>query len=115
MISDPMAQGLAGMATTGSPRQPMDRSALRDMVNASADYTSGAQMHPRFYAPASDPAFFPVAAPVNVQQDGTGGARYGLRVRMPIPVSVEASSTQANGRLIRGRGTSGSFAGGASA
>lgn len=114
MIADSMAQGLAGMSKTGSPRQPMDRSALRDMVNASADYTSGATMHPRFYAPASDPAFFPVAQPNAVQNDGTGGARYGLRVKMPIPVSVEASSTQANGRLIRGSGTGGSFAGGAS-
>lgn len=114
MIEDSMAVGLAGMARTGSPRQPMDRSALRDMVNASADYTSGATMHPRFYAPASDPAFFPVARPVPVQ-DGTGGARYGLRVNVAAPISPEAGPTQANGRLIRGRGTSGSFAGGASA
>ena len=115
MTEDSMAVGLAGMSSTGSPRQPMDRSALREMVNASADYTSGAQLHPRFYAPASDPAFFPVATPNAVQADGTGGARYGLRVKMPIPVSIEASATQANGRLIRGKGTSGSFAGGASA
>jgi hypothetical protein len=114
VIEDSMAVGLAGMSSTGSPRQPMDRTALRDMVNASADYTSGAQMHPRFYAPASDPAFFPVARPNPVQNEN-GGARYGLRVSMPVPVSVEAGATQANGRLIRGKGTSGSFAGGASA
>lgn len=115
MIEDSMAVGLAGMASTGSPRQPMDRSALRDMVNASADYTSGATMHPRFYAPASDPAFFPTAARPSAQVDGTGGARYGLRVSVPVPISPEAGPTQANGRLIRGKGTSGSFAGGASA
>lgn len=115
MIEDPMAVGLAGMASTGSPRQPMDRSALRDMVNASADYTSGATMHPRFYAPASDPAFFPTAARPPVLKDGTGGARYGLRVAVPVPISPEAGPTTANGRLVRGRGTGGSFAGGASA
>ena len=114
MIEDSMAVGLAGMSSTGSPRQPMDRAALRDMVNASADYTSGAKMHPRFYAPASDPAFFPTAHPAPVQ-DGTGGARYGLRVSMAVPISPEAAPTQANGRLIRGSGTGGSFAGGASA
>lgn len=114
MTEDSMAVGLAGMSSTGSPRQPMDRSALRDMVNASADYTSGATMHPRFYAPASDPAFFPVAQPNPVLQDGTGGARYGIRVSMAVPISPEAAPTQANGRLIRGSGTSGSFAGGAS-
>ena len=111
MIADSMSEGLAGMSSIGSPRQPMDRSALREMVNASADYTSGAKMHPRFYAPASDPAFFPVAQPNNVQNEN-GGARYGLRVSMPVPVSIEASATQANGRLIRGRGIHGSFGAG---
>lgn len=114
MIEDPMAVGLAGMASTGSPRQPMDRTALREMVNASADYTSGATMHPRFYAPASDPAFFPATARVQVQNEN-GGARYGLRVNVPVPISPEAGPTTANGRLVRGKGTSGSFAGGASA
>ena len=113
-MADSMAEGLAGMAKTGSPRQPMDRAALRDMVNASADYTSGATMHPRFSAPASDPAFFPTARPDNVQHEN-GGARYGLKVNVPIPTLPEAGPTTANGRLIRGRGTGGSFAGGASA
>jgi hypothetical protein len=113
VVADSMAEGLAGMSSTGSPRQPMDRSALRDMVNASADYTSGATMHPRYSAPASDPAFFPTAARPAVQNEN-GGARYGLRVAMPIPSLPEAGPTTANGRLIKGSGTGGSFAGGAS-
>jgi len=112
-MADSMAEGLAGMAKTGGPRQPMDRAALRDMVNASADYTSGATMHPRYSAPASDPAFFPTARPQNVPNEN-GGARYGLRVNVPIPALPEAGPTTANGRLIRGSGTGGSFAGGAS-
>lgn len=109
MVADSMAEGLAGMSSTGSPRQPMDRSALRDMVNASADYTSGATFHPRYSAPASDPAFFPTAARPQVMTE-RGGARYGLRVAMPIPVLPEAGPTTASGRLI-GKGSS--FAGGA--
>lgn len=113
-MADSMAEGLAGMAKVGSPRQPMDRAALRDMVNASADYTSGATMHPRYSAPASDPAFFPTAARPNVMNEN-GGARYGLKVNVPIPALPEAGPTTANGRLIRGKGTGGSFAGGASA
>ena len=114
-MSDSMAEGLAGMSSVGNPRQPMDTSALRDMVNASADYTSGAISHPRWSAPASDPAFFPTAARPATQIDGRGGARYGLRVNMLTPSLPEAGPTTANGRLIRGSGTSGSFAGGASA
>lgn len=112
MVADSMAEGLAGMSQIGNPRQPMDRSALRDMVNASADYTSGATMHPRYSAPASDPAFFPTASRPNVLNEN-GGARFGLRVAMPIPALPEAGPTTANGRLIRGNGTGGSFAGGA--
>lgn len=111
-MEDSMAVGLAGMAQTGGPRQPMDRSALRDMVNASADYTSGATMHPRYSQPASDPAFFPTARPANVPNEN-GGARYGLKVNIPIPALPEAGPTTANGRLIR-QGGGGSFAGGAS-
>jgi hypothetical protein len=113
VVADSMAQGLAGMSSIGNPRQPMDTSALRDMVNASADYTSGATSHPRYSAPASDPAFFPTAARPATQIDGTGGARYGLKVSMPIPSLPEAGPTTANGRLIKGSGTGGSFAGGA--
>ena len=113
-IADTMAQSLAGMASTGSPRQPMDRSAMRDMVNASAEYVGGTTLRPRAHALATDPAYFPVSTPNNVLKE-PGGARFGLRVRMPVPVSMEASATQANGRIVRGRGTRGSVAGGASA
>jgi hypothetical protein len=83
------------------------------MVNASADYTSGATMHPRNYAPASDPAFFPTAARPNVMNEN-GGARYGLKVNIPIPALPEAGPTTANGRLIKSAGTGSSFGGGAS-
>lgn len=103
-----MAVGLSGMAQTGNPRVPMDTGALADLVNASANYASHAIMHPRFYQPANDPAFFPTARPANVPNEN-GGARYGIKVNMNPPISPEAGPTQANGRVIRGRGTTQSF------
>jgi hypothetical protein len=109
MAEDPYAVGLAGMAQTGNPRIPMDTSALADLVNASADYASHTIMHPRYSAPADDPAFFPVARPVNVLKSENGGARYGIRVPMDVRVAPEAGPTTANGRIIRGRGTGQSF------
>lgn len=113
-MADSMAEGLSGMAKTGSPRTPMDRAALEGLVNASADYTSGATNHPRFSQPVTDPAFFPVNSRPNVLNEN-GGARYGLKVNVPIPSLPEAGPTTANGRLVRGQGTGGAFAGGASA
>jgi hypothetical protein len=114
VTEDPMATALAGMAQTGNPRVPMDRAALQGLVNASADYTSGATMHPRFSQPVNDPAFFPTAMPKPMLQE-KAGARYGLRVNMNPPVLHEAGPTQANGRTVRGRGTGGSFWGGSAA
>jgi hypothetical protein len=113
-IEDTMAVGQAGMAAmgAGNARQPMGRDALATLVNASANYTSGAILHPRFTQPAGDPAFFPTAQPQNVLQE-KGGARYCCEVNLPAPTSHEAGPTQANGRIIRGRGTGGSFWGGA--
>lgn len=110
--NDPMAEAISGMASTGNPRQPMDRDAVATVVNGSADYTSGAQMHPRYSQPANDPAFFPTARPAP-QQLEPGGARFRLEVPISIPALPEAGPTTANGRLIGSAGTGGSFAGGA--
>jgi hypothetical protein len=101
-----MAIGLAGAAASG--RAPIATDVIKTFVNTSAQATTHGLSHPRFSLPANDPAFFPTAQPQNVLQ-GRAGARYGIRVRMPIPVSPEAGATQANGRVVRGRGTSGSF------
>lgn len=105
---DPMATGLAGAAQSGSPRAPMSYDAIKTFVNQSAQGTSHGQEHPRFSLPANDPAFFPTARPEPTLL-GPAGARYGLKVKVPIPVLPEAAPTQANGRVIRGRGTGGSF------
>jgi hypothetical protein len=110
---DSMAIALGGMAQTGNPRIPMQSEAVQQMVNASADYTSGATMHPRFSQPVNDPAFFPTARPEPVLL-GPAGPRYGIRVNMNPPVLAEAGPTTANGRQVGGGGgTSASFAGGA--
>jgi hypothetical protein len=104
-----MGEALSGMAQVGGARQPMDRSALEGLVNASADYTSHAISHPRFSAPANDPAFFPVARPQNVLMGENGGARFGIRVQVSPPIMPEAGPTTANGRLVGPKGRSGSF------
>lgn len=106
MAEDGMASGLAGMS--GNFREPMGNAAISDIVNASADYTSGAINHPRFSQPVNDPAFFPVARPENVYL-GRAGARYGLRVFGGAPVLAEAGPTQANGRVVQNKGTSNAF------
>lgn len=111
MVEDTMKTGLAGMASSGNPRVPMDTVAIQSFVNQSAQATSHGQMHPRFSQPANDPAFFPVARPAPVLQE-KAGARYGLRVNIPTLTLPEAGATQANGRVIKGRGTGGSFWGG---
>ena len=113
MIEDAMQTGLAGMAQMGNPRVPMDKGALAGLVNASANYTSHGIDHPRYSQPAMDPAYFPVARPLPALQTGeNGGARYGIRVGIPILTMPEAGATQANGRIIRSQGRTGSFYGG---
>ena len=81
MATDGMAEGLAGMA--GNSRTPMGQDAIGGLVNASADYTSKAIMHPRYSSPANDPAFFPVARP---QQEylGKAGAKRWRGVRPTV-------------------------------
>lgn len=109
-----MSAALSGMAQTGNPREPMDRSALAALANASADYTSHAILHPRYAQPASDPAFFPTTSRVPVLNAGeNGGARYGLQVAVQPPIMHEAGPTTANGRVIQRGSTGQSFAGGA--
>lgn len=105
MAEDVMKTALTGMAQIGNPRQPMDTSALAAVVNASADYTSHAKMHPRYSQPVEDPAFFPVARPQNVLAPGTGGASYRVVVGVPELPLAEAGPTTANGRVVSGRGT----------
>lgn len=96
------------MATVGNPRQPMDRSELAAMVNRSAQGQGIKQ--PKQSTASGDPALFPTARPAPVLQENAG-ARYGLRVNAPVPALPEAGPTQANGRLVRGRGTVQSFYG----
>lgn len=105
MVEDGMAEGLAGMSNY---RAPMGTEAVGSMVNASADYTSGAIDHPRFSQPVNDPAFFPVARPENVYL-GRAGARYGIQVFGGAPALAEAGPTQANGRIVVNKGTSNAF------
>lgn len=105
-MEDGMQSGLSGMAN--NHRVPMEASAVADLVNGSADYTSGAILHPRFAQPANDPAFFPVARPAPVYL-GPAGARYGLQVFSTPPPLPEAGPTQANGRIIQNKGTSNAF------
>lgn len=106
---DNMAQAIGGMASVGNPRVPMDTAAAQGINNASADYTSGATLHPRYSQPAMDPAFFPTARPSQTLASGTGGARYRLVVGIPTLSMPEAGPTTANGRVIRSAGTTGSF------
>lgn len=112
MTEDAMKTAMAGMASSGNPRVPMDIAAVQTFVNQSAKGTSHGEMHPRFSQPANDPAFFPVARPAPQLQE-KAGARHGIRVNIPTLNSPEAGATQANGRTIQGRGTGGSFWGGA--
>jgi hypothetical protein len=79
------------------------------MVNRSAQSSKGVKQ-PRQGTASGDPAFFPTARPAPVLQE-RAGARYGLRVSSPVPVSPEAGPTQANGRLVRGRGVVDNFYG----
>lgn len=114
-MANSMQEGLSGMAKVGNPRQPMDREALKTMVNRSAEPKSArGTSRPKSGAQSSDPGLFPTNARPNVLQEN-GGARYGTRVRMPVVAAAEAGPTQANGRLISGqqRGRSGPFSGGA--
>lgn len=110
---DSMATALSGMAAIGNPRVPMDRSALTDMVNASAEYTSATIMQARHSQPYTDPAFFPTNARQPVLEQGTSGARYRIQVPVGGLGQPELGPTQSSGRVIRNRGgAGGSFWGG---
>lgn len=104
---DGMATALAGMASIGNPRVPMDRSALTTMVNASAEYTSGTIQQARHSQPYSDPAFFPTATRQPVLEQGTSGARFRIQVPIGGLGQPELGPTQGAGRVIRNRGGQG--------
>lgn len=115
MVANSMQEGLSGMAKVGNPRQPMDREALKTMVNRSAESGSTrGTSRPKSGVQSGDPSLFPTNSRPNVLQEN-GGARYGTRVRMPVVAAAEAGPTQANGRLISGqqRGRGRPFQGGA--
>lgn len=98
---------LAGMAQVGNPRIPMDRDAIASFLNLSGQ-PQGGMVVPRHQAPLSDPGIFPTAARTPVMLE-RGGARYSIRVGIPSLTMPEAGATQANGRIIRDRGTGASF------
>lgn len=109
MTEDSMAVGLAGMAQVGNPRQPMDEAAIRGFLNISATGTTKGISRPRYAQQVTDPALWPHVEPKPTMVTGTSGARYGIRVKIPVLAPPEAGRTQANGRIIRGRGTGNSF------
>lgn len=107
-----LTAALGGMAQVGNPRVPMGIADIAALTNRSGEPSKYEQSHPRFSQPYSDPAYFPTARPKPALHE-PGGATYGIKVRVPTLTLPEAAQTQRNGRLIRGRGTGGSFAGGA--
>lgn len=91
-------EAIAGMARIGAPRQPIGNTAYTTVNNASGDTGKNATV-PRKGAQAGDPT-----PPTALRQYGTlnrNGARYGIAVKYAAPVSPEASSTQANGRVFK--------------
>jgi hypothetical protein len=93
-------EALAGMAKVGKPRVPMGDSALKDAKFPSATDTGRTMKMPRKNTQAGDPTLESKPSRSNVSVERMGPA-FGVRVNIAAPVSAEASSTQANGRIIR--------------
>lgn len=101
-------EALAGMAAVGSPRVPMGTSMVHDFQNTSGAPLRGTLM-PRgnkqsggaVYADQTVPPASPglPANRQNVPQERLG-AQYRVSAMVPAPVGIEASATQANGRIV---------------
>jgi hypothetical protein len=101
-------EALAGMAAVGSPRVPMGTSMVHDFVNTSGaplrgelvergnTQTGGAVYEDQTIPPASPgmPAYRQ-----QVPQERLG-AQYRVSAMVPAPIGIEASATQANGRIV---------------
>ena len=60
VMADSMQEGLSGMAKVGSPRQPMDREALKTLVNRSATSTRGTKRPKGGGGQSQDPGLFQI-------------------------------------------------------
>lgn len=93
-------EALAGMARIGYPREPMGNQAY---MLTGGPMTGRATLMPRRNAQYMDPTG--PGTKVNRRYASYGvadrnGARYGITVSYDPPMSIEASATQANGRII---------------
>lgn len=100
-------EALAGMARVGSPRVPMGTSMAHDFNNVSGTpvrgtlvprgHDQGGEVYQDQTVPPASPGFRMGRPPV--EQESLG-ASYRVTVGVPAPVMVEASATQANGRIV---------------
>lgn len=101
-------EALAGMAAVGSPRVPMGTSMVHDFQNTSGmplrgtlvprgnTQTGGAVYEDQTVPPASPgmPSYRQ-----NVPQERLG-AQFRVSTQIPAPMLIEATATQANGRIV---------------
>lgn len=93
-------QALAGMARVGAPRQPMGSAPIQAR-NASAQATTGGTLRPRNNSKdsnATSPGTNTHRSNVSAESNG---ACYAIKTSIHPVGPIEASSTQANGRIFR--------------
>jgi len=102
-------EALAGMAAVGSPRVPMGTSMVHDFQNTSGMPLRG-ELIPRGNTQTSMEATYqgqtvPPAMPglpanrIPVPQERLG-AQFRVTTHVPAPMLIEATATQANGRIV---------------
>lgn len=100
-------EALAGMAAVGSPRVPMGKSMATDFTNVSGSPERGTLV-PRGNTIKGNPYEDQTVPPASpgysmgrppVQQERLG-ASYRVTVGVPAPMLIEATATQANGRIV---------------
>ena len=101
-------EALAGMAAVGSPRVPMGTSMVHDFQNTSGMPLRG-ELVPRGNTQSGGAVYedqtVPPASPgmpayrQNIPQERLG-AQFRVSTMVPAPVLIEATATQANGRIV---------------
>lgn len=91
-------EALAGMARIGAPREPMGNQAY---TLTGGPMTGKATLMPRKNTQSGDPTAMGTKVNRVFGSLNRQGARYGIGVSYQPPMSIEASSTQANGRIFR--------------
>jgi hypothetical protein len=100
-------EALAGMAQVGSPRVPMGTSMVHDFTAITATPVKGTLV-PKGNTVSGTPYENQSVPPANqglpanrvpIQAERLGAA-YRIGVNVPAPMLIEATSTQANGRVV---------------